>query len=843
MTTAERKLQDTEQVLLESERRYNQLVQKIPDGIYIFQFDPDGAMGFKYVSPRYCDMLGVKAEAVLQDYHLGFAPAHPDDLDSLIQANETARVTLFPFRWEGRFIIHGKTRWMRISSDPTALPNGGSLWHGLVSDITERKEAEGSATRNAEHFKRILDNLFAYVALLNTDGLVLEINKAPLDRGGYRREDIIGRYFPDAPWWSYEGKVRSKIIAAVETAREGKSSRFEIVTKMGDELVPIDFQISPVRDESGKIVALLPTGVDITERKHAESRLRLAAAAFESHEGMIITDPQGVILQVNQAFTDLTGYSAEEIVGQTPRILKSGRHGDDFYRDMWVQLELTGLWNGEIWDRRKNGEIYPKSLTISAVRNEDGAITHYIATQHDITERKQAEERIKDLAYFDQLTGLPNRVSLQQKLSQMVGLASRNHRQFALMLLDLDNFKSINDTLGHQTGDVMLTEVADRLSTSVRQSDLVARLGGDEFVIILPDIDGPADVARVAQKILVEISAPYFIDARELHTSPSIGICLYPDDATENEDLIKKADVAMYHAKSCGRGNYQFFKEEIQAAAVNRLALEADLRSALEKQQFMLHYQPQLDLRTGRLMGVEALIRWQHPERGMISPLDFIPIAEESGLILPIGDWVLEEACGQLAAWRTEGIEHIKMSVNLAASQFSDHRLPLRIEEILAKTGLPKGSLDLEVTESMTMQSPAETAAMMKVLTGQELSLSIDDFGTGYSSLAYLKLFPINTLKIDRSFVKDIETDQNDADICDVTVLLAHKLGLDVVAEGVETKAQLTYLLSIGCEKIQGYLISKPLPAGQIKTFIRNHTPLSGLGTVELWCGDASAPK
>ena len=577
------------------------------------------------------------------------------------------------------------------------------------------------------------------------------------------------------------------------------------------------------------------TVTDFTERRLADQEQRIAAVAFGSQDGTVVTDANNVILRANDAFCKETGYSAEEIVGQTPNLLKSGRHDAAFYREMWESIKRTGGWKGEIWDRRKNGEVYPKSLTISVVRDENGAITHYIGTQHDITERKLAEERIKELAFFDPLTGLPNRVTLHEKLSQVLKLAARSNDQFAVMLIDLDNFKTINDTLGHQAGDDLLVQVAERLSVAVRQSDLVARLGGDEFVIVLPDIDGPTAAAHVAEKILVAVSAPYFVAEKALRTSPSIGICLYPDDATDSEDLIKKADVAMYHAKSSGRRNYQFFTEHIQAAAVERLAIEADLRTALEKQQFVLHYQPQLDLRTGRLVGVEALIRWEHPVRGMVSPLDFIPIAEECGLILPIGAWVLGEACRQQAVWRAAGIEHIKMSVNLAASQFADQNLPTQIQAILEKTGIPATSLDLEVTESMTMKSPDGAAAMMRVLTGQQLSLSIDDFGTGYSSLAYLKLFPISTLKIDRSFVKDIETYQNDADICDVTVLLAHKLGMNVVAEGVETEGQLKYLHSIGCEKIQGYLISRPLPSNKAEEFIRDHKIMGGLGTVDLW--------
>ncbi len=476
-----------------------------------------------------------------------------------------------------------------------------------------------------------------------------------------------------------------------------------------------------------------------------------------------------------------------------------------------------------------------KWLTISAVKGDDGVVTHYLGSHIDITARKAAEHRLQYLACHDSLTDLPNREGLRERMVQVLGSTKHHEKKLALMLIDLDNFKAINEQLGHLVGDQLLVQVSRRLGASARASDIVARVGGDEFVLMFPDIESRSDVAHMAKIILASVSEPYLINGEELRTSPSIGICLYPDDAIIGDDLLKKADVAMYHAKAKGRGNYQFFTEKLQQAAMYRSSIEKDLRVALGQRLLMLHYQPQLDLRTSQLSGVEALLRWQHPERGIIPPLDFIPIAEKSGLIIPLGDWVIQEACRQLAEWRAGGIKHIRMSVNLSAHQFADKDLPARIRKVMANCDLPAGSLDLEVTESMTMDSPVDAIELMKILTGHGYTMSIDDFGTGYSSLAYLKQFPISTLKIDRSFVMDIETDPSNESICDITVLLAHKLGMNVVAEGVETDVQFKYLHSIGCEKIQGYLISKPLPANQAENFIRNKPRISTLGTLDLW--------
>jgi diguanylate cyclase (GGDEF)-like protein/PAS domain S-box-containing protein len=662
---------------------------------------------------------------------------------------------------------------------------------------------------------------------------ILSCNRAAEAIFGYTAQQLIGHpislLIPPARQ-SEEHNILYRVMQGeklehFETVRVGKDGR----------LINMSMSILPVYDKQGDVCGAYQIARDITECKRTEQQLRIAEAIFNIHEAIVVTDANVAIIQVNQAFEDITGYSAAEALGKNPSFLKSNLHDRKFYESMWQQLLATDNWTGEIWDRRKTGEIFPKWQSISVVRDDDEKITHYVSSFADISERKTSEARVRHLAYHDSLTGLANRFYLLENLSLALELAKRNKKRLAIILLDLDNFKIINDTLGHPTGDHLLIQVAQRLSLSVRHSDFVARLGGDEFVIMLCDVDSSTDVAHTAEKILTRLSEPYHINGQELHTSPSIGICLFPDDATEDQDLIKKADVAMYHAKASGRANYQFFNEDMQRAALNRILIENELREALEKKQFILHYQPQLELSTGKLVGVEALIRWQHPVRGTLFPVQFITIAEEAGLINLLGDWVIQEACHQLAKWRARGITHLRMSVNLAASQFSDKNLTLRIQEIIAQNNLPFDCLDLEVTESMMMKSPSEAVATMEMLTSKGLTFTIDDFGTGYSSLAYLKLFPVSTLKIDRSFVKDIETDENDASICDITVLLAQKLGMSVIAEGVETEAQLNFLLSIGCEKIQGYLVSRPLAAEQMEHFIQNHTAVNRMGSIDLW--------
>jgi diguanylate cyclase (GGDEF)-like protein/PAS domain S-box-containing protein len=566
------------------------------------------------------------------------------------------------------------------------------------------------------------------------------------------------------------------------------------------------------------IVAVSAVVLYLRETRKAESDLRIAATAFESQEAMMITDARSVILRVNHAFTDITGYSSEEVVGKTPRMLKSGRHDAAFYAAMWDSLGRTGIWQGEVWDRRKSGEVYPKWLTITAVKGVDGQVTHYVGMHTDITQRKAAEDKIEHLAFYDPLTHLPNRRLLLDRLHQALATSARSARLGALLFIDLDNFKTLNDTRGHDKGDLLLQQVAQRLAACMREDDTVARLGGDEFVVMLEGLgDNPEEAATqakaVGEKILATLNQPYRLADEEHHSTPSIGIALFADHRDTVDELLKRADLAMYQAKAAGRNTLRFFDPDMQAAVTARAVLEADLREGLREQQFLLHYQGQVD-ESGHLMGAEALIRWQHPRRGLVSPAEFIPLSEETGLILLLGQWVLETACAQLVDWAARPeTASLVLAVNVSARQFRHPDFVAQVLTVLGDSGANPQRLKLEITESLLLDDVEDIIAKMTVLKERGVGFSLDDFGTGYSSLSYLKRLPLDQLKIDKSFVGDVFTDANDAAIVKTIVALAQSLGLAVIAEGVETEAQRDFLAAQGCRAYQGYLFGRPEPA------------------------------
>jgi len=592
--------------------------------------------------------------------------------------------------------------------------------------------------------------------------------------------------------------------------------------KKSGEIFWASVTLSVVRNNDGSPSGLIGYVRDITERLSKEESLRLFGRIFEnSGEGILVTDAQEKIVAVNEAFSNITGFSSEEVIGETPRILRSGRHDKQFYDEMWQALKERGHWQGELWDRHKDGAIFPKWANLSAVKNEQGTTTHYISTFSDISERVAAEERIRQLAFYDTLTGLPNRATLYSLVEQALIIASRQNQSGALMFIDLDRFKYVNDTLGHGAGDELIQRVATRFKTCLRASDVVARLGGDEFVVALVDIAKPGDVAFVAQKILGIFGSPFLIDGHEISISASIGISVYPTDGNTVEDLLKHADIAMYRAKEQGRSNFLFYSDDMNVRSLEKLELESSLRRALDRKELLLYYQPQADIHTGEIIGAEVLLRWAHPDLGMVSPIHFIPLAEETGLIVPIGQWVIDQAVAQNKSWEQEGIPVVKLAVNLSAQQF---RLPLvdEVSATLTLHGLAHELLELEITESMVMNNVERVIDMLTDLAQLGMQISLDDFGTGYSSLSYLKRFPIDKLKVDQSFVRGIPSDIDDVSITRAIIALGKSLGLKVIAEGVETKQQLEFLRAEGCDEIQGYLFSRPLPADEFAQMLKN---------------------
>lgn len=578
-------------------------------------------------------------------------------------------------------------------------------------------------------------------------------------------------------------------------------------------------------DEQGIATRMLGINVDITEHKKTEVELRIAATAFESQEGIMITDAKNNILRVNTAFTCITGYTAAELIGKNPRILQSKQHDKNFYAAMWESINRTGAWQGEIWNQRKSGEIYPEQLGITAVKDQHGIISNYVATLSDITLRKEAVEKIESLAFYDPLTGLPNRRLLQDRLKPALAASHRNGHQGALLFIDMDNFKTLNDTLGHDMGDLLLQHVAQRLESCVREGDTVARLGGDEFVIMLEDLsdktlEAATQTKAIGNKILTALNQNYLLAGHDYHSTSSIGATLFIGQKKSLEELLKQADIAMYHAKALGRNTLCFFDPQMQITINTRAALEDDLRQALASNQLVLYYQPQVN-HNRQIIGAEVLIRWQHPLRGLVSPTDFIPLAEETLLILPIGQWVLNRACAQIKIWEASAYtQNFQLAVNVSSRQFYQPDFVAQVSQIINQHAINPNRLKLELTESLVLDNIDDTICKLNVLRNIGVRFSMDDFGTGYSSLSSLKKLPLDQLKIDQSFVSDISTDPDDTVILETIITMAKKLHMEIIAEGVETEAQYAFLEQSECQLFQGYLFSKPVPIEQFEALL-----------------------
>ncbi|WP_024851046.1 EAL domain-containing protein [Hydrogenovibrio kuenenii] len=578
----------------------------------------------------------------------------------------------------------------------------------------------------------------------------------------------------------------------------------------------------PQREDDGSVLWYGFT-TDITESKKTEEQIQLASKVFEqSREGIMITDSDLNLLMVNDAFTDITGYEREEVLGKSPSLLSSGKHPKEFYLQMWEQIEKEGYWQGEIWNRHKSGKFYPEWLSISQGKNSFGEVSQYIGVFTDISRLKESEEQIHRLVHFDSLTSLANRETLVKRLKQNITSAEQSHNQVALLFIDLDHFKNINDTLGHYVGDQLLMEVGHRIAELLSPDYLLARQGGDEFIVAMPNAN-ENEVAHLAESILKSVSSEMLLENLNLQITPSIGISIFPQDGTDADSLLKNADTAMYQAKRDGRNTYRFFAAEMQENAAQIMSVESALRTALVRNEFELYYQPQISVETNTVIGAEALIRWNNPGLGRVSPAEFIPIAEQSGQILEIGNWVLQTAVEQIKEWKDKELPIVNIAVNLSAAQFRDESLPNQIIELLSQNKVDPSYLTVELTETLAMSNPYSAVQIMDQLTSHGIKIAIDDFGTGYSSLNYLKKFKATKLKLDQSFVQDVVDDLDDRSIIEGMISLARSLGLKTIAEGVETKEQLAFLTEKGCDEIQGFYFSKPLPADEFGQFISNY--------------------
>jgi len=685
-------------------------------------------------------------------------------------------------------------------------------------ELCERARAVPGACQLARQ-AQILDQIHESVISMDLSGFITGWNRGAEKLFGYTEAEALGKNIlflyadPDADDDSegFHGAFLDNGSRELEVRRRRKSG----------EIFWASLQLSLLRNEADEPCGLIGYLSDITQRIEAEKTTRLQSRIFEhSEESIIIMDAERRILTVNAAFTKITGYQQAEVRGQSPALLRSARYEGRFYDELWARVEQDGSWHGEIWTRRKNGEEFPSWASISLVHNIDGQVSSYFSIFTDITDRKRAEERIHYLAYYDELTSLPNRTLFYKLVDQALSEAPRNALEGAILFIDLNRFKPINDTLGHAVGDELLKSVGVRLRAVVRADDVVARLGGDEFVVALFNIARREHASVVAQKILAALDEPVWIDEHELKVGAAIGISVYPRDGMDTATLLRMADIAMYRAKQGEHDGYAFYSHEMNQRALDRLKIESGLRHAIDNGELLLHYQPKIDIATGRIIGAEALVRWQHPERGMVSPGVFVPIAEESGLVIRLSAWVLEAALRQVQAWHRGKLPPIKVAVNLSARDFSPD-LATRIATLLETYAVPPAWLELEITEGMLTHSSEAVIAMMDALAALGVTLALDDFGTGYSSLAYLKRFPIDTLKIDHSFVKGIPDDGNDCAIAGAIVSMSQRLGHRVIAEGVETREQLEFLKALGCQEIQGYLFSPPVDAAKIEAMVR----------------------
>ncbi|AKA22084.1 bifunctional diguanylate cyclase/phosphodiesterase [Pseudomonas chlororaphis] len=804
----------TEEALRLSEQKFASVFQQCPDILVIARLS-DGCL--LEVNEAFEEQIGLSAAQVIGQTATelniwGIQGVGPGLLQRL-QAGSIRNLEM-PFRRSNGQLFTGL-----ISAEPFDLDTTPALVV-VVRDISQLKETQQQLQTSEEKFAKAFhaspDGL---LLSRQRDGLLLEVNEGFSRITGFNSAMSVDRSTLDLGIWVNLNERRQMLDLL---QRDGFVRDFSCHIRRNDgqiRLCELSSRPLPIGDED----CMLTIARDITERHLMQEKLQQAATVFESTaEGVLITDTRQHISAVNRAFTEITGYSENEALGHTPRLLASGLHDSAFYAAMWHQLTAEGHWQGEISNRRKSGELYPSWLTISAVRNKDHCVTHFVAVFADISSLKHAQAKLDYQAHHDPLTGLPNRTLFESRLLTALNVQRENGGQGAVLFLDLDRFKHINDSLGHPVGDLLLKGIAARLKEQLRDIDTVARLGGDEFIILLPGLQQPSDAEHIANKLLNCFSAPFQAGEHEFFISASIGTSLYPKDGGDVATLIKNADAAMYRSKAKGRNRVESYTRDLTAQASERVALEHELRRAIERNELYLYYQPKISLRDQMLVGAEALIRWHHPTFGEVPPEHFIPLAEENGMILQIGDWVLEQACQQLRAWNERYASFGPLSVNLAGAQLRQPNLLGRIEQLLKDNRLKPGFLQLEITENFIMSQAEEALEVLHQLKHLGVQLAIDDFGTGYSSLSYLKRLPLDFLKIDQSFVRGLPDDPHDVAIVRAIIALGRSMQFTVIAEGVETHEQQVFLGNEGCEQIQGYIISLPLSANEFAaTFLR----------------------
>ena len=810
--------EQAEQRLAAQEARFESMFETSPDPTWIID-------GHQFVSCNAAAVaiLGYHSKEDLRNTHPSrLSPEfQPDGEASFSKAERMMRLAeergLHRFEW-----IHTRLDGSDFPAEVTLsrmTMKGRPVIYCVWRDVSERKAAEAQVAENQQLLHAIVDNAPALVYVFDASGKLILCNRQFEKAVGHTRADLLS-------------KDRGSFLPA-HIAREHYENDLQVLAARQ----PISFEEnnlepdgphvyltvkSPLYSPSGAAWAVVGVSTDITQRKRSESESRLAATVFDNTaDGIIITDAQATILSVNRAFKQITGYSAEDAIGAKPSILRSEHQDTAFYEAMWAKLLAGDVWQGEIWNRRKCGELYPEWLTISPVRAPGGEISNFVSVFSDISTIKRSQAELEHLAHFDPLTDLPNRILFHDRATRAFEQARRYQHRVAVLLLDLDGFKTINDSLGHPVGDRLLQMVAKRLSLCVRVEDTVARLGGDEFALVLSNLERGEDAIEVARKILLSAQEPFTVEDHTALVTSSMGIAVFPDDGDNAHDLIRNADAAMYEAKTAGRNTYRFYQIEMTRLAQQRLANERGLRRAIKNREFEVWYQPQIYLNSGRYLGAEALLRWRDPQLGLVSPLDFIPLAEASGMILPIGEMVVQQVCQDIRAWLDTGLDPGRLAINVAGPQLyrSDYVATLR--QCMTQHGIAHGALEIEVTETFMMENPAEIRKILDAIQELGVTTAIDDFGTGYSSLAYLKALPINTLKIDRAFIRELPGNSSDVAIVRAILAMGNSLGFGVIAEGIETQAQRDFLRAEGCKKGQGFWFAKPMPAADFTVWLR----------------------